>query len=160
VNFLFSMPSKPKFSTRLRVFAIGAAAVISCSISYVAVFSDESVGVFATVGSALQSPIVTAVEPNLPTISVTQNTYQTVSLTVVDSDNTGSGIVYTISTSTGVVEPQNGTAPVTNGTARVDFRYFAPNYRAKLVPVTVTLNDLSGSPVTVKVVNMYVSSPS
>ncbi|MDQ1343901.1 MAG: hypothetical protein QG650_621, partial [Patescibacteria group bacterium] len=119
------MPSKPKFSTRLRVFAIGAAAVISCSISYVAVFSDESVGVFATVGSALQSPIVTGVAPDFSAIPVAQNTSQTVSLTVVDSDNMGSGIVYTVSVSSGAVIPQNGTAVVTNGTAHVDFTYYA-----------------------------------
>lgn len=148
------MSQKSKTPARL---AIVATVVFSC-LALVArpVFSDESVAVFATVEPAPKSPMVMAVTPLLSPITVAKGASQTVSLTVRDTDNTGSGIVYTVSVSSGAVIPQNGTVSVVNGTAYVDFTYYAPPSKAKLVPVTVTLNDLSSAPVTVKTVDMYV----
>jgi hypothetical protein len=52
--------------------------------------------------------------------------------------------------------PQNGSAPVSGGYADIDFTYYAPSNAAKRVPVTVTLDDQSGAPVTVKTVDFYV----
>jgi hypothetical protein len=117
-------------------------------------FSDEVVSIYATVGLTNQPPVVTSVNPSTSPTLVERNSYQNYSLQLSDSDSTS--ILYTISTSSGAVIPSSGTVPLTAGSAQVNFTYFAPSYKARLVPVYVTLDDQSGNPPIVKQVDVYV----
>ncbi len=147
-----------KVRTDIRTFAAIAAVIssIAAGLSWNAAFSDESISISATVGLLGNPPVVTGVVPSLPVITVFRNESQTVSLKVHDPDNSGTAIVYTVTTVSGAVVPQNGSASVVGGYADIDFTYYAPSVPAKKVPVTVTLDDQSGAPVTVKTVDFYV----
>lgn len=145
-----------RFHTRVLAVSVPAA-LLSVAALWSTVFSDESISVSATVGSLQKPPFVRSVSPALFPITVARNSAQTVSLLIEDPDSTGGNLAYTISVASGAVTPHNGIAPVrADKTAVVDFTYYAPSYRAKLVPVTVTLDDQSGAPVTVKTVDFYV----
>ncbi|MFB0964248.1 MAG: hypothetical protein QMC36_00835, partial [Patescibacteria group bacterium] len=105
-------------------------------------YSNEGVAVSAVVGPLAKPPIVQSVTPALPVITVLKNSSQNVSLAILDQDSPGGNIAYTVSVSTGAVVPHNGLAPIAaDGTSRVDFTYYSPSYKAKLVPVTITLDD-------------------
>lgn len=142
----------------IRILAVSIpAALIAVAAFWGTVFSDESISVSATVGSLQKPPFVRSISPALFPITVARNSAQTVSLLIEDPDSAGGNIAYTISVASGAVTPHNGLAPIrSDKTATVDFTYYAPSYRAKLVPVTVTLDDQSGAPVTVKTVDFYV----
>lgn len=108
----------------------------------------------ASVGFANLPPTVTSIVPSTSSSLVERNSFQTFSVKLSDTDSTN--ILYTISTSSGVVLPTSGTAPIVGGKAQVDFTYFAPSYKAKLVPITLTFNDQSGNPPIVQQINVFV----
>jgi hypothetical protein len=144
------------FSRTKKAVGILAAALVvfTLSLGVRSVFSDEGVMVTATVGTTNVPPSVVSVNPSNSPITVPRNSSQTVSITVADPDSTS--IHYTVTAGSGITIPQNGTVNLSGGRAYVDFTYYAPTTKAKLVPVTVTLDDGSGGTPTVRTVDLYV----
>ncbi len=146
------------FLKRIRSYALTVTTVLVFAVASfsdsVMVFSDELVTIFANVGITNQPPLVTSITPSASPMLVAKNTYQTFSVQLTDADS--SNILYTISTASGVLLPTSGTAPITGGNAEINFTYFAPSYKAKLVPIYLTLNDQSGSTPIVRQIDVYV----
>lgn len=142
---------------RRALWALGAAFCVATALSPWLAHSDESVRVTAFVGLSNMPAIVSSVTPNSDPIVVPALERQAVSLSISDPDSPS--LSYTITASSGAVSPENGTVSVVGGSATVGFTYYAPSNKAKFVPVTVTLNDGSGNPPSVRIIQMYVSAP-
>lgn len=112
--------------------------------------------VSAIVGSGNTAPEILGVNPDTVPVVLKNNTIQTFSLRVRDSDSPS--VSYTITSSTGATSPINGaltnTGELTTGQAYVYFTYFAPSSKAGTSNITVTLND--GTAVIVKNISTYI----